>query len=479
MTGLDNASIQFIAFGLAVALIMELGRSPRWRHAVLLVASLLSIALLTPDLIALVPLAGFLLLGYLAVLAVRNGVPRAPAICVILIVGVYVWLKQYSFLPAGSFLKFPYSTLGLSYVFFRVLHLVIEAVQPGPARGIGAGRYLTYTLNFTTFVSGPIQRYEDFEQEEAKPAPLDMAIVGEQIERIIRGFFKVNVLALLFRMVHDDAFAALAQPLSHEEKIFAFIRIIAADPLFLYCNFSGYIDIVIALARLMRIRLPENFDRPFSAASFIDFWNRWHITLSSWLKTYVYNPLLIAMMRRNRSKALEPVLGVVCFFVTFFLIGIWHGRTSEFAFFGVLQGTGVALNKSWQLLLINRFGRKKYRQIATSPVYTAIARGLTFSWFALTMIWFWADWQQIALIRGAVGIEGWLVAFPVLAVAATLVLSAWETLRSRLFALAMRDVPLLTNRYARTAFTTAMLMIAFIFVAVLSQPAPGIVYRTF
>ena len=60
----------------------------------------------------------------------------------------------------------------------------------------------------------------------------------------------------------------------------------------------------------MRVRLPENFDRPFSASSFIDFWNRWHITLSTWLKTYVYNPLLISLMRCFTSPTIEPVLGV-------------------------------------------------------------------------------------------------------------------------------------------------------------------------
>ena len=111
-------------------------------------------------------------------------------------------------------------------------------------------------------------------------------------------------------------------------------------PVFLYSNFSGYIDIVIALARLMRVRLPENFDRPFSASSVLDFWNRWHITLSNWLKTYVYNPLLMALMRRILILIVEPFLGVFSFFVTFFLIGLWHGRTSEFVFFGVLTGAG-------------------------------------------------------------------------------------------------------------------------------------------
>ena len=154
----------------------------------------------------------------------------------------------------------------------------------------------------------------------------------------------------------------------------------------------------IALARLTRLRLPENFDRPFSASSFLDLWNRWHITLSTWLKTYVYYPLLMGLMRRISSPAVEPLLGVLCFFVTFFLIGIWHGRTSEFAIYGVLLGSGAAINKFWQLLLIGRLKNKGYNALASNPIYIAFGRGLTFSWLALSHFWFWVDWQQIGKI---------------------------------------------------------------------------------
>jgi len=120
---------------------------------------------------------------------------------------------------------------------------------------------------------------------------------------------------------------------------------------------------VIALARLMRVRLPENFDRPFSASSFIDFWNRWHITLSTWLKTYVYNPLLVALMRRISSVALEPLLGVICFFVTFFLIGLCTGEPLSSSSWRT-PGRGVAINKLWQLGLVRGLGRKGYKALA-------------------------------------------------------------------------------------------------------------------
>ena len=108
---------------------------------------------------------------------------------------------------------------------------------------------------------------------------------------------------MLFDTVRVDALAQMYQPLPLSLKLYAAFRLCLIYPLFLYANFSGYIDIVISLARLMRVRLPENFERPFSASSVIDFWNQWHITLSNWLKTYVFNPLLMALMRRISSVA--------------------------------------------------------------------------------------------------------------------------------------------------------------------------------
>jgi len=169
-----------------------------------------------------------------------------------------------------------------------------------------------------------------------------------------------------------------------------------AYPIFLYCNFSGYIDIIIAIARLMRLQLPENFNRPFSSTSFIDFWNRWHITLSTWLKTYVYNPLMVTLMRHCDSVELEPHLGVACFFVTFFLIGLWHGRTSEFLFFGLLQGGGVAINKLWQIYIAKALGRKRYKEVARKHLYAIFSRGLTYTWFSFTLFWFWGEWALLA-----------------------------------------------------------------------------------
>lgn len=479
---MDTASFSFILFGLAVAIAVNLrSDSAAWRSSILLLSSLIFLAVLAPNLEVLLPFAGFLLLGYSAIALRRREVLQSTALSVVVIGFVYVWLKKYTFLPAGLFIRYPYFTIGLSYVFFRVLHLVIEAGENSLERDIGPFAFLTYTLNFTTLVSGPIQRYEGFVEDQfaEKPIPLDASIIGSQLERIVRGFFKVNVVALLFNIIRADSMARLAQPLPWPQKALAALELAAAYPFFLYCNFSGYIDIVIALARLLRLRLPENFDRPFSAASFLDFWNRWHITLSRWLKTYVFNPLFMALIRRMPSKSLQPWLGVFSFFVTFFLVGLWHGRTSEFLIFGLLQGGGVAANKLWQLLLARFLGRKQYTALSANSIYIAAARGLTFCWFAFTLFWFWGSWVEIHAIFGSLGTWSWLGVWCSLWLAASLLLAFWEALRSILLGITFQGESILTSRYARVVYATVFALVGFAVTAVLSQPAPDIVYKAF
>jgi alginate O-acetyltransferase complex protein AlgI len=481
---MDSASLQFVLFGLITAALSYLNRSRVWRSIVIMLASLVFLAMLAKSAFVLIPLAAFLLFGYGAIAMRDRGWSRGAAWSIPAVILAYVWLKKYTFLPERFLLHFPYFTLGLSYIFFRVLHLLIEAGEGAGTeekRHIAFVPYLLYTLNFTTLVSGPIQRYDEFARDQfaVQPLPLGPAVIGLQLERIIRGFFKVNVLAMLLHRMQQHGLEQLTQPVPIQPKLFAAILLTVAYPLFLYANFSGYIDIVIALGRLMRIQLPENFNRPFSASSFLDFWNRWHITLSMWLKTYVYNPLAVVLIRHISSPSVEPFLGVICFFVTFFLIGLWHGRTSEYIVFGILQGGGVAINKLWQLGLTRVLGRKGYKELAKNAIYIAFGRGLTFSWFAFTMFWFWANWKQLGTIFSAIAVAPWLAVWLLVWLGATAVLAVWERLRAVLLKLRTAEGPMLTSRYALVVYATAMGVIALVVTVVLNQPAPGIVYKAF
>ena len=478
---MDTASFQFVFFGLAVALISNVNRSRVWRSTVSMFASLAFLGLLAHHVVVLFPLIGFLLLGYLGLALLERGFPKMLAGIVAFVIFVYIWMKKYTFLPDGILLHVPYFILGLSYIFFRVLHLLIETGDNSERRHIGIGAYLLYTLNFTTLISGPIQRYDQFARDQfaAQPISLGPRVIGLQLERLIRGFFKVNVLALLLNSLQQDALAQLSQPLPPLIRMSAAFQLAVLYPFFLYCNFSGYMDIVMALARLMRIRLPENFDRPFSASSFLDFWSRWHITLSTWLKTYVYNPLLLALMRRVTWPTMEPLLGVFCFFVTFFLVGVWHGRTSEFIIFGVLQGAGVALNKLWQIGMARALGRRSYKDLARNSFYVAFGRGLTFSWFALSLFWFWGSWKQIDEVFYALKPIQWLGVWLAIILCATAVLAFWEWCRDTLLSIKIAEESVFLSRYARVVYASALGLAALVVTALLHQPAPDIVYKGF
>jgi alginate O-acetyltransferase complex protein AlgI len=478
---MDSASFQFVLFGLATAAISNFSRSRTWRSVVLLVASIVFLGTLAHGLVVFLPLAIFLLLGYAGLHLLEQGAHKSRSWSLLILVVAYTWLKKYTFLPQGILLTSPYFTLGLSYIFFRILHLLIDSGDGTETRHIGLGAYLLYTLNFTTLVSGPIQRYDEFARDQfaSEPIALGPRAIGLQAERIIRGFFKVNVLAMLFDMLRADALVQISEPLPLSLKLYAAFRLVIVYPLFLYSNFSGYIDIVIALARLMRLRLPENFDRPFAASSVLDFWNRWHITLSNWLKTYVYNPLLVALMRCVPSPSMQPLLGVLCYFVTFFLIGVWHGRTSEFVIFGVLTGAGMSIDKLWQLFLTRIMGRNGYKTLARNSIYRDLGRGLNFVWFSFTLFWFWGSWPQITEVFRALSFLRWLETWLVAWLFATAVGALWERLRAALLSIRAAERPLFTCRYARVIYASAMTLTAFLMTALLNQPAPGIVYKAF
>jgi D-alanyl-lipoteichoic acid acyltransferase DltB (MBOAT superfamily) len=479
---MGSASLEFIGFSLLVAVVYNLSRAVAWRQSILLLASLAFLSFFSLNAITWLPLAAFLAFGFLSIRLIQSGRNRTLFL-LLLVAGIlaFIWLKKYTFLPEALFLKFPYVTLGLSYIFFRVLHLIIDAKDGAIPQKIGIVSYLNYTLNFTTLVSGPIQRYQDFAEMElaASPLSVDVTVFGKAFERIIIGFFKVNVLSLAFSALQSHALSSLASQRTFSSKTLGAVVIAASYPLYLYCNFSGYIDIVIGIARLLRIELPENFNRPFSSDNFMNFWSRWHITLSEWLKNYVYNPLLIGLMRKYPSPAIGPFLGVFAFFVTFFLVGVWHGQTSVFLFFGVLQGLGVSVTKLYQILMGNWLGRKQYRALSNGAVYNVLARGLTFTWFTFTLLWFWSNWRQLGTIvhqldAGSIA-AAWLVIF----FGSAVLLALWELVRAWLLSFQWENQPLLLSRYVRTVWDTALVVIALATVMLLNAPAPDIVYKAF
>ena len=463
-------SWQFLVFVLVGAAAFNASSAGWWREAVWLVLNLAFVWSFSFAVGPLLPLAGFLALGYVGTEAARRR-SAGPA-AIVLVLAVFVWMKRYSFIPQAVLLPPGAMLIGLSYIFFRVMHLVIDAAQGGTER-IGVVRYLNFTLNFPAFVSGPIQRREDYEANSS--LPLGLPDIGLAAWRVVLGAFKVLIVSDILHAWQDDMIAALTPDLMFGWRVLIGALVVVLYPLFLYANFSGYTDFVIGVARLFRLRLPENFDRPFSAVNFIDFWSRWHISLSQWLRTYVFNPVLMGWMRRYRSARGKQYPAVAAFFITFFLVGAWHGQTSEFLFFGLLQGGGVAGNRAYQVAMAKRLTPSGYRALCNNPVYRAVSRGLTFTWFAFTLLWFWARWGQIEALGNELGVAGSLAAVVGTVCSASLVL-------------AMTDLPgastgsilnLLRSRYTRTALASAMIMVLVTAALVLNLSSPEIVYKQF
>ncbi len=473
-------SVPFLVFAAAAALVFNLGAAAWWRRSVLLLVNLAFLASFSIDPLALLPFASFIVLGYVAQGAVRDGaVPRLFVLALVLVLSVFFWLKHYSFIPSRAFLPFPYVLVGLSYVFFRVLHLIIDSHQGAIEGRVGVLSYLNYTLNFTSLTSGPIQRYQDYHRMEVASLPLGLTVAGAACERIVIGYFKVAIVSMVLSQLQHEGIDGLAAGRGLPNLVGSGVLTAAVYPVYLYFNFSGYVDVVIGVARFFRIELPENFDRPFSSENFINFWSRWHITLSGWLKTYVYNPLMMAGMARWPAPGLAPYLAVAAFFVTFFLVGFWHGQTSEFLFFGLLQGGGVSANKLYQVLMQERLGRKAYRALSVRPLYRACARGLTFTWFAFTLLWFWSSWTAIDLYARALGPLAISLTWLAILFGATIMLAAMEAIRRAGLQVTWRTIPVVRSRYLRTAWGTALVVVTVATITLLNSPAPDIVYKTF
>ena len=473
-------SYEFLAFAALAALAINVSDKPGWRRAIFVVANLGFILSFTHEIARLVPFAALMASGFASVKLMERYRRRIAFIpLVIALVFAFCWLKRYTFIPHELLLPWPYFAVGMSYVFFRVLHLVIDAYQDSLPRRVGFASYLSYTLNFTCLVSGPIQLYPDYLRTESeKPAALNARAIGDAVIRIITGFFKVSVVSATLFYAQTECVKAVSASLPFGSRLAYASILLALFPVYVYFNFSGYTDFVIGAARFLRLELPENFNRPFLAVGVIDFWSRWHMTLSNWLKTYVYSPLLLSLMRRFPSRGVLPYLGVIAYFVTFFLIGAWHGQTAKFLFFGLLTGAGISVNKLYEIALARRLGRVRYQDLCDNVYYSALCRGLNFTWFCFTMLWFWSNWAQLGRFVQVFGIAGvstavasvWLISSAVLSL-----MKAFEEGLPRVrFAVAVLSFP-----YLRTAWYTMLAVITVSLTAILNAPAPHIVYKAF
>jgi D-alanyl-lipoteichoic acid acyltransferase DltB (MBOAT superfamily) len=244
--------------------------------------------------------------------------------------------------------------------------------------------YLASVTFFPTLLAGPITRVADLVGQLAKPPALDRSAGGRAFFLIGLGLLKKAFLANFLAENLVNRVFDTPTLYSGAETLIA----VYAYSLELYFDFSGYTDIARGVGMLLGIRLPINFDRPYIAANLTDFWRRWHLSFSNWLRDYLYFSLPGARTR------LMPYVNLA---ITMVLGGLWHGVTWTFFAWGLLHGTGLAATRAWMV----KRGRKRK---PANPWARAAAVFGTYQFVCLTWVFFRASNMENAwAILGRIG----------------------------------------------------------------------------
>ena len=336
----------------------------------------------------------FCLLGWVLIRSFTSGTQQVAMFSAVLLVTVFIYLRDYEFLgwflPADARLSF-LQTIGLSFLLFRILHVMIDARSQMIER-VDPVTYANYLLAFTTFMMGPIQRFQDFqEQWTDRSRAIEMSFEAhfDAGLRILWGFTKVYVIgsALNGVALQPDTDVLSLSPMELWVQLAGFY-------FFLYMNFSGYCDIVIGLGSLMGVRPPENFNHPYLAQNISDFWLRQHRSLTLWLTNYVFNPVYKWALS-SRLFASSLLAGILAAMLTMFISGIWHGTTIGFLIFGLVHGLWLSVYRVWDHVVTAQFGKKRMRQIRASLPGRVIGILLTFHAAAFAFLFFQLDTPSV------------------------------------------------------------------------------------
>ena len=314
-------------------------KSLRARNAVLLAGSLLFCAAGgLPGLIAgvLETLAVFGLGKRISKAEDANAKKRVLTLGVIFAAGLLCYFKYTNFLlrslhlPQVQILPAP---VGVSFLTFLLLSYLADVYRGKIPAETRFDRFLLYALFFPKAAQGPLCRYGDFSSQLENRPDEDALLDGTS--RVILGLSKKALLSSATGELAAQAFSLPADALT---PVYTWTGMICYA-LQIYFDFAGYTDMAIGLALLFGIRLPENFDSPYLAVSVTDFWRRWHKSLSSWFRDYVYIPLGGSRCGRARQ--------VLNLFVVWSLTGLWHGANWTFLCWGLWFFALLTLEKLW------------------------------------------------------------------------------------------------------------------------------------
>ncbi len=272
--------------------------------------------------------------------------------------------------------------LAISFFTFQQIAYLVDSYRQ-EVKELDFLNYAVFVTFFPQLIAGPIVHHKEmmpqFKNQRAK-------IINPQ--NIATGLFIFSV-GLFKKVIIADTFASWASKGFDATPVLTFFEAWATSLSYtfqLYFDFSGYTDMAIGIALMFNIRLPINFNSPYKALNIQDFWRRWHITLSRFLKDYIYIPL--GGNRKGNFRTYNNL------FLTFVLGGIWHGAGWTFLFWGVLHGGALVIHRLWGLL---HFQMK-----------TWIAWFLTFNFINISWVFFRAkEWDDaIKVLSGMVGLNG-------------------------------------------------------------------------
>lgn len=221
--------------------------------------------------------------------------------------------------------------LGVSYLTFRALDVVI-GIRDGVITAVAAPRYLAFLLFFPTISSGPIDRFRRFERDwmRVRSRAEFAADVDTFVQRIMRGFLYKFILAALIR-------THWLLPAARGTSYVSLASYSYAYTFYLFFDFAGYSAFAIGFSYLLGIQAHENFKRPFFARNMREFWDRWHISLSTWLRDHVYMRFLMTATKQRwfRGKYTASYLGLL---LTMETMGVWHGLAPQYLVYGIYHG---------------------------------------------------------------------------------------------------------------------------------------------
>lgn len=268
--------------------------------------------------------------------------------------------------------------VGISFFTFQTISYTFDVYRRKvePVRNIlDFGFYVSF---FPQLVAGPIVRASEFIPQLYQPWSVSKNEFGHSLYLIMKGLVKKMIISDFIALNFVDRVFETPELYSGAENLLA----VYGYGLQIYCDFSGYTDIAIGVALLLGFRLPVNFNSPYKATGIADFWRRWHISLSRWLKDYLYIPL--GGSRRGWIKTGVNLI------ITMGLGGLWHGASWRFLIWGLLHGFGLVINKIWSVFFPAPLRRRR--------LVTIVQILLTFNFVSFAWIFFRAESNEMAVV---------------------------------------------------------------------------------